>query len=364
MKKVLLVGAVAASLLLSLSAAQASSGASCNSFSHTCSAFDTHTRTIEPIETRSSDAVVYSTDPEAPAPNHLDNANIQSYSLTVSGGTLTAVLHMKGPLVLDPTSAATQIAPYTGQHVLVLFQTSDLQNYGEQISTSATGTPVTWGDFVNGSTYLADGFRWELLFGWSTEGNTNGPSDCNAGFYDPTGNLSGIVGAPVNLPIFFGQSFVTVGQQSITPTNPAPPNTTCSVSSDHKTVTISQPYQYEWWGGSTATPQKFTKYIVHSGETVKNVSAFSWLDEPVAEGPQPIGLILGWTWYTDWLPQNSYRIGTIAGDPNPNKFMGPKCITNSPLIGGDPVTGPPGPCTTNNPIGAGFVDTGNAVTAG
>jgi hypothetical protein len=201
--------------------------------------------------------------------------------------------------------------------------------------------------------------------------------------YDPSGRL-------VAVPI--GQLWSLQGQRtsSCDPnavTNPPAPydsadmgplpagrgNSTSIAFPASNKIEISTPYTYRWRTAPPATAQggclERTKQLVDVGETVTNAVAFSWADHEIG-GPDPVGLILGWTWYLDSVPAVNmapgsttsvwgYKVGTPSGDPNPAAFLGPFCPV---FVRGQQVNPlyPPGgaPCMTANPIGPGFSLTG------
>jgi hypothetical protein len=205
-------------------------------------------------------------------------------------------------------------------------------------------------------------------------------NDSWVGRYDPSGRL---VAVPV------GQVWGVQGQRTSScdpgaATNPPPPynsadmgplpalrGNSTSVGFSGNTVTISTPYLYRW---RTAPPATATggclaraKQLVDVGERLENAVAFSWADHCIC-GPDPVGLILGWTWYLDSVPAVrlapgstttlwGYKVGTPSGDPNPGAFLGPNCpvfvqgAQRNPLYTGTP-------CMVANPIGPGFNLTG------
>lgn len=345
----LLIGAIAATMLLGSGIGNAA--VSCSG--STCTGSESTAVTIEPILTRSSLAVVRSD--MSPAPNKIKNANIISYSLTASGGSIKATVKTLGNLITSTagaTNPSTGIAPYGGQHVMLMFQTNEFEDQAEKTGRNATNTAdTTWGP--NG--FNADRFHWFLHFGWTlnkSAGDTAVGITCGMGIYDPTGALVS------NTPTPVGQLFSVLGEDPNL-TAGGTQNTTCSVSGN--TITWTQPYRYTWATRDNVTeiPNR-SKQIVNTGETIRNIKAFSWMDHEIG-GPDPVGLILGWTWYTDSLPATAYQIGAIAGDPNPNTLWTPKCLGNEvPELA--PVVGQ-GACTTANPVGSGFVLNGHNVTA-
>lgn len=331
-RKILLIGVAAFSMLLGSGIGQAAGSVTLN---------DAYGKTIEPILTRSSLAVQETTAHGA--------ANITGMTFAATGTKLEATITTATALPrnashLFPTCSATNTCrvdePYGGVHLMAMFQT-DLFEVDQPIGADAAGQTVTWGP----PGYNADGFRWFLYYGLVSQRAIAGDTpDCGLGYYDPTGQIV----SPV--PVGFGQTFFVLGQNG-----PA----TCTFSNSDKTVKISINYTWNW---QTRAGLPRSVKVAEVGKPIKNILGFSWLDHEIG-GPDPVGLILGWTWYTDSIPRSAYKVGVIAGDPNPAVFAGPKCLTN--FVGGVPAPGfeTPGPCAIPNPIGTGFTNTGTNITA-
>ena len=327
---------------------------------NSCTASDTNNNVIEPIATRSSALPVYDNQVHQTEPR-LGAANVKSFTLTGTGGRLTAVINTETampPIGSDPLQINASVpAPYGGVHAMVLFQTKWL-DVDQVLGQGATGGDITWYGTTAGGAWQADTYRWFLYYGQVV----NHRNQCGLGYYDPTGRLV------AEAPIPFGQLFYVIGQDH--EANSA----TCTLSNGNKTVTISTPNLYTWtndFGLPTASPRSLriagnAPGCASGCDRVTNVSAFTWLDHEIG-GPPPVGLILGWTWYTDAVPSSTYRLGIVAGDPNPAVIATERCTTNA--LGGlpaDPLNrgwDTLGPCTIPNPVGTGFLPSGLAFTA-
>ncbi|GAC1408648.1 MAG: hypothetical protein NVSMB57_00200 [Actinomycetota bacterium] len=347
MKKTLVVVLAAFAMLAGSGIGQAASDdVSCGG--STCSATDHGDKTIEPILTRSSAQPLYAEDTPVAFPANRDqNVNIKHFSLSAGGGKITVRIDVNSALTRS-NGDLVNTAPYAGNHVMALFQTKLLE-VNQPTGTNAAGRPTTWGPPGT----LKDNFHWFLYWGWTASEQRE---VCGLGYYDPTGEVV----PPV--PVAAGQTFFSIGQTNATAVQN--PNTHCVVSNGSKTVTITQPYRYTYADRTGILPRS-VKILDPSNvnyRTISNVKAFSWLDQEIG-GPDPVGLVFGYTWYADSLPKAGYDIGLVAGDPNPNKFAGPDCVTNYEF-GSNPVTGAPyNPnCTTNNPVGAGFNKTPGTIT--
>ncbi|MCA1840978.1 MAG: hypothetical protein ABR507_06260 [Actinomycetota bacterium] len=301
-------------------------------------------------------------------------ANITGFELTASGTTITATITTRGAIWQCPAApcAYDQLKPYGGQDLMVLFQTPELNAYGDIGCADVACTGQNHWAPLN----PLDNFYWMLHFSANDSEQRN---DASLGYYDPTGRLEGL---PLEPGI--GQTFFTTAQHKSTdclgpdqyPGGVAGPlpagisnNVTLSFPAANQ-VRMTVPYVAQWRTNKTCLGR--SKEIIKPGETISNAVAFSWLDHEIG-GPDPVGLILGWTWYTDSVPAlesgSGYRVGTPAGDPNPSRYAGPKCPLTvrsaGPFAGGEVNPLYDGsPCTIVNPVGPGFSASNLNTTAG
>ena len=332
------MGAVSALMLIVPSVGHAANGAS-----------DGTSTTIEPILVK-SDAQV--TDPTLKplfrAGASTDPANITAFNITTDGTNIIANVTTKGDLLRCPPNKpapdyydgtqvcdqASKVTPYAGVHVLVLFQTPEMNVITD------TGCPNI---ACTGQAKWTPYNPTDRFYMWASYGTTDSEQheDSSLGVYDPAGRLQGL---PLEPGI--GQTFLTLGQhysKCFDDAGTAGKFTGYSNSSGlgnngkysfptAKSVQIKIPYNYEYRGTPTgANPCAFRhKTIVKPGQTIKNAVAFSWMDHEI--GNPVTGLLLGWTWYTDSVPaletSTGYKVGTPSGDPNPASYAGPTC----PLI--------------------------------
>lgn len=327
--------------------------------------------TIEPINVK-ADAQVYSGLPGSRTTN-LQEGNIKSFTLGGDGASITASITTEAPLVRCPTPttcASVVQSPYGGVHVMVLFQTEQLNVAGpigcaDIACTGQSGWTPTHPD---------DRFYWFLYYGATV---SEVQEDLALGTYDPAGR---IVGAPLEPGVgqifrVMGQhytvcsdAFVGAGTTADMPNGRSNNVTDPVFSNGGKTVTLSFPYEYKWRNAPAGSfPCGLRHKVIATGSTtVKNAVAFSWADHEIG-GPDPIGLIIGWTWYLDSVPDlqsgTGYKVGTPSGDPNPSSFAGPKCAFVTRGVGPIPPTQrnplyDGTPCMTPNPIGPGFSASG------
>lgn len=148
----------------------------------------TQTDTIEPINVK-ADAQVYSGLPGSRTTN-LQEGNIKSFTLGGDGSSITASITTEAPLVRcpSPTTCASVVqSPYGGVHVMILFQTEQLNVEG----------PIGCADIAcagqSGWTPIhpLDRFYWFLYYGATV---SEVQEDLALGTYDPAGR---IVGAPL-----------------------------------------------------------------------------------------------------------------------------------------------------------------------
>lgn len=319
--------------------------------------------TIEPLLTRSHEVQLRT--------DTLGEANVQS--LTVSSNptaqTLSFTIGVKDPLP-TPGNVALQ-APYGGVHVMALFQTNEQEDASEVIGTNSTGCNVSWGSAFPGAPqtvghpaiggcqstglpssnnryWKGDGYRWFVYWGITA---SELEEEYGLGIYEPD---------PV------GELYVLLGQHKLNalcPNGVGPSGTdgntaSAAVSGDRRSVTLTIPYTYQWVARTrdltTLSPSPScstrTKQVVNPNQTLENINGFSWMDHEIG-GPDPIGLILGLTWYTDALPQSSRYYGTWAGDGTPAAVPGPFCATNA--LGLTNST-----CLIDGPTGPQFINSG------
>lgn len=319
--------------------------------------------TIEPILVKSDAQVTLAPFRSAA----LGEANIKSFTLSASGGFVTATINTAAKLPSTNLEAATFNQIYTGVHVMVMFKTEN------QEEPSVVGCAVP---YTPPATCTLDA-DWQEAYGvdnqylalnWGVVGNeTDGPVSALA-VYDPTGRIAG--------PVFGGQVWASLGQSvmpacpdSLVSTSPyygplpgnVGNNTSWSLSNGNQTVTIKTPYNAVW---RTRTCAGRSKTMVDIGDDIKDAVAFSWLDHTIT-GPE-VGLIFGWTWYTDSVPDvntaGGYKVGTPAGDPNPAAVARQNC---SIFVQGQQVNPlfDHKPCMTPNPIGPGFSASGKNIVA-
>lgn len=301
--------------------------------------------TIEPLLTRSHHAQIRTTT--------LGEANVQNFSLSGNGSSLTASITVKDNL---PTAGNVALqAPYGGVHVMALFDTPELEDHNEVIGKTATGCDVKWGSALpglpgsvghtaigpckptglpssNNAYRAADGFKWFLYWGITSSECADAAvnADCmeyGLGIYEPD---------PV------GELYVILGQSHITSLcgnmlgNGRGNDATASVSGNTVNITIPYTYRYlvrtrDLTGGNPVSSCLVrTKEVAKAGQGVNNAVGFSWMDHEIG-GPDPVGLLFGLTWYTDALPSTARFWGTLAGDGNPAAVPGPFCATN--LVG-------------------------------
>jgi len=231
-----------------------------------------------------------------------------------------------------------------------------------------------------------DGFKWFVSFGVSASGLKE---TVDVGMYDPSGRL---VGAPLEPGI--GQTFGVLAQSSTgfgCPSGSGPlgdsqgpslgaglgHNVSWSFPSAN-TIEWKIPYTLVWRAGleGAASCMTRSKPIVNftsgTSNQIRNAVAFSWADHEIG-GPEPVGLILGWTWYTDSVPAvggaGGYKVGTPAGDPNPARIAGPTCPFTLRSVGPvtpgqvNPLWNPNAACMIPNPVGPGFNSSGIGVNA-
>jgi hypothetical protein len=282
---------------------------------------------LEPILTRSSLAKVFVNDGDL---DELKEANIKSFSMSASGGSMTATFGMGGPFPTSLGALATIVRPpYGGVHVLALFQ-SDTLDVEQPLGGGANIGPLK----------RADGFHWFLYYGNTL--SEGGNPQCGIGYYDP-----------------FGQTFFVITQDTLD----VPNNLSCSASGT--TVTISTPYVTTWTDVAATGNISRSLKLVTAGTAIQKAKAFTWMDHEVG-GPPPIGLVIGATWYLDALPATAYNYGVIAGDPNSGGVPGPTCQTfagrrvpSNPLYTG-------AACYIQTPagLGTGFNFTSLTITAG
>jgi hypothetical protein len=372
---------------------------------HAAGASDGTADTIEPILVK-ADAQT----PQAPfRTNALNEGNITNFTLTTiktaaappggqagdcTAGCIQATITTFDPLVrclTAPCGAGT--APYGGAHVMVLFKTPE-QNL---ITDTGCSNIACTGQSKWTPRHPNDRFYWFLYYGATA---SEQQEDVSLGIYDPAGRLNGLPLEPGLGQIFGvqGQRYTscsdnmgTTGPNSgeLFPGQTSRGNLSSNTvlysgnsnfSNGGKTVTLTFPYTYRWRLAATNTnPCALrAKKVVSSGGLIKDAVAFSWADHEIG-GPDPVGLILGWTWYLDSVPAigttTGYKVGTPSGDPNPGSYAGPTCpltiasvnnpVDNSNIHPGGQVnplyTG--APCMIVNPIGPGFGASGINVVA-
>lgn len=338
----------------------------------------------------------------------LGEANIVSFDLspgTVTAGPASGQAGLIGTITTkDPIMRCTgglcniqNTPPYGGASLMLMFQTPEqglLTNVGcaDAACTGQSGWGVTHPD---NSSYF---------FLYYSASQTETKEDWGLGSYDPAGRIVGLPLEPGVGQLFgvFAQAKDSIctdgGPNPIT--NPAgflPSGLGHNIGisfTGTKTVQLHLPYDFKWrTNGTSANPcAARTKRIAKSGNplpattgfpviglnsaglaanTLRNAVAFSWALHEIG-GPDPIGLILGYTWYMDSVPalqsKEGYRVGTPAGDPNPATFAGPTCILQTRgVAAAPPPFNAPGnrnplyngaPCMRANPVGPGFAGSG------
>ncbi len=361
---------------------------------HAAGDSDSTTTVFEPILVK-ADAQV----PLAPfRTNQYPEADIRSFNLTATGGVITASITTAAPLPQTPAQAAVMAPPYGGVHIMVHFQTANMaQATGSGCAQPPSiagpcpfppaigqvNNPVVWVPM-----FAAD--RQFLALGYGVVLNEE-DNDSWVARYDPSGRIAGAAPAGQVWSIqgqrTIGSAAATCPQGSASSDGgdlPTGRGNSTNVSFAGTTLNITTPYLYKW---RTAPPAptgclKRSKQLVDVGEVLSNAVAFSWLDHEIG-GPEPVGLILGWTWYTDSVPgilgapknnvaspgwtttDYGYKVGTPAGDPNVAAIADPtKCplyVRGFQVI---PPSGPPVPCMiANSLIGPGFNQSNINVTA-
>lgn len=328
----------------------------------------------------------------------LQSGNITGFSFTADpiNDTISATITTKGDIVkclpAAPFCAGINSAPYSiaapygGMHVMVLFQTPELNNE----SVVGCADVACLGDSAWQRARPEDRFYWFLYYG-ATVSEEN--PDIALGLYDPAGRLVGLPLEPGVGQIFgvLGQNTTSCNTTTTFPGSgdlPAGKSNNASVTfPTAKSVTISIPYLYKWRLPDTnAFPcGARQKQIAGSGsaygttlaaDSIKNIVAFSWADHEIG-GPEPVGLILGWTWYLDSVPaamgSKGYKFGTPSGDPSAASFALQNCPANTRGVdGAPPPYNNPGqrsplydgqPCMFPNPVGPGFIASDINVTA-
>lgn len=340
---------------------------------------DPDNTTIEPLLTRSHSAQIRTSD--------LGEGNIKSFTLSANGTSLSASITVNTPL---PTAGNVALqAPYGGVHVMIMFQTPEQEDASEIVGDSALGCPVSWGSAfpaapgqvaVNpaGNTVLgctatglpasnnrfwrSDGYRWWIYYGVTASECADAPLNADCAEY----------GLGIYEPDTAGELYVALGQHHLSTACPtgildapyaANGNTaSAALSNGNKTVTITIPYTYSYVlrtrdtssGNPAFACLKRTKEVVKFNQGVEDAIGFSWMDHEVG-GPDPVGLIIGLTWYTDALPQASRFYGTWAGDGTPAAVPGPFCGTNALGISNQA-------CLIDGPTGPQFIDSGLSFT--
>lgn len=339
---------------------------------HAAGTTDPTTTVIEPILVK-ADAQVPIAQFRSGA---LGAANITGFDLDAAGGTITARITTASPVPRTPLAAATFAPPYTGVHVMIEFQAGSqeiLEDVGCSLRTDAAGPcPSTANPTVKWiPIYRADRQFYEIAYGVVANEEDN---DSWLGIYDPTGRIGvGRIGLSGVVPA--GQVWLIQGQRTqVCAAGQDPPGwlpagrgNSTNVSFGGNDVTITIPYDYRWLSANTCIGRH--KQIVTAGEDLDNAVAFSWLDHTIT-GPE-VGLIFGWTWYTDSVPKIlgapgpgsfGYKVGTPAGDPNVAAVARQNCYIQLQGQQVNPLYSP-GPCMTANPIGPGFALTGISDTA-
>jgi hypothetical protein len=288
---------------------------------------DSATCVVEPILTRSSAAFVFA---DNGGPEELREANITSFSMTATGGTLSTSITLADTW---PTSLGALVSkvrlPYGGVHVFALFQ-SDTLDIEQPIGGNASIGPLK----------RADGFHWFLYAGNTL--SEGGNPQCGIGYYDP-----------------FGQVYFLITQDTLD----TPNNLSCTYSGS--TVTMSTPYVTTWTDvlptGNIARSLK----LVTQGTAIQKAKGFSWMDHELG-APPPVGLITGLSWYTDVIPFEAYNYGKAwAGDPNSGGIPGPTCQTYVGRRVPNPLyTGSACYIATPAGLGTGYNSTTLTITAG
>lgn len=296
---------------------------------------------LEPILSRNANAAIYESGSDTA--NRLAQGNIKKLKASVVRHATNPELDVMKfeittqralPKPNDLTSLPP--APYGGVHVLAVFQTNTLHE--EQV----VGPTLTGGVARLGPFRREDNFHWFVYYGLTlSEGQAQA---CGVGYYNT-----------------FGQ-FFTVLQQ----THDTPGTTSCVRDDANKKVTITARYHTTY----TLQPDNLARnvWLARRGQSIDNIKAFSWMDHEIG-GPPPVGLVLGLTWYTDWLPSNSYQLGAFGGDPNSGGLPGERC-RDFPIAGRIPNPLYDGnPCYTNiqtvqgNQVGTGFKATALKLSA-
>lgn len=336
--------------------------------------------TIEPILVKSTTQVYTS----AFRTTQLGTANIRKLVIDASGGSLKAHITTKDPIfscAAIPCAGGIP-APYGGVHLMILFRTDNMYGSGPIGCANAVSTPdpnapgyCTPLTSMYYGPHPSEGIMWYLYYGATLSEQRD---DWGFGQYDPSGR---IVGAPLEPGV--GQTFGTYAQNGSACSSAFPGagtlpagksnNVGKSISADKKTLTLTLPYTFQWRANELSTfpcgARSFT--WVDTGENINDIVAFSWMDHEIG-GPEPIGLIFGWTWYTDSVPAlqggRGYSVGTPSGDPNTNRFA----LSNCPFYGPS-VRNTTNPqlnplyngldCTLPNPLGPGFTSSNISVIA-